>query len=127
MSTEDCALVLRENEQQLLVLLQRGVALHEGFVTLFRELLFLRGENKFFSIKPLDEAGRLNEFLIQIVRTGRQIITNGHAENLKPQSQPKAMVLLAFSQLAPVVSQLVLKASANPNLRREATTAMRSM
>ncbi len=89
MSTEDCALVLRENEQQLLVLLQRGVALHEGFVTLFRELLFLRGENKFFSIKPLDEAGRLNEFLIQIVRTGRRIITNGHARILSRKASQK--------------------------------------
>jgi hypothetical protein len=103
-AAEQCTLILRQNKQKLLVLLQCGVALGDGA---------LIGERELFRPDLLDDRRRLDEFLLEKQRIGRQIIEATHAQlaTKKHRESPAQLGLLssahrsihnAWSHLFPV-------------------------
>ena len=73
-TAKQCALVLRQDEQKLLVLLQCGVALGDGDVA-------LASKRDLFRRDLLDDRHRFDELLLEKQRVGRQIIEANHAQN----------------------------------------------
>jgi hypothetical protein len=73
-TAKQCPLVLRQDEQKLLVLLQCGVALGNGDVALVSERDLFRRDLR-------DDRRRFDELLLEKQRVGRQIIEANHAQN----------------------------------------------